>query len=104
MGIAGGRVKRKARVCKSDNPYIRLLCKLYKFMARRTDSKFNKVIYKRLNMSRRNRPPLSLSKLASAMEGKDGKIACVVGPITDDKRLMEVPKLVICATHYTEIR
>merc|ERR1719401_2141830 len=71
-------------------------------MSRRTDSKFNKVIYKRLNMSRRNRPPLSLSKLASAMEGKDGKIACVVGTVTDDKRVTEVPKLAVCATHFTE--
>ena len=46
MGIdieRGGRVKAKKRVCKSNNPYLRLLCKLYKFMSRRTDSKFNKV-------------------------------------------------------------
>ncbi len=34
---------REARVTKSANPYVRLLCKLYKFLARRTDSKFNKV-------------------------------------------------------------
>ncbi len=46
MGIdieAGGRVSKKQRVTKSANPYIRLLCKLYKFLARRTESKFNKV-------------------------------------------------------------
>lgn len=61
------------------NPYLRLLCQLYKFLARRSESKFNKVIYKRLNMSGRNRPPLSLSKLIKNMEGKDGKIAVVVG-------------------------
>merc|ERR1712217_87798 len=99
--IAGGRVKSKTRVSKSNNPYIRLLCKLYKFLARRTDSKFNKVISKRLNMTRRNRPPLSLSKLASSMEGKDGKIAVVVGTITDDKRMFDVPKLLVCATRFT---
>merc|ERR1711908_251300 len=87
---------------KSNNPYIRLLVKLYKFLSRRTDSKFNKVIFKRLNMSRRNRPPLSLSKIGKCMEGKDGKIACVVGTVTDDKRSTEVPKLTICALRYTE--
>merc|ERR1719335_1947607 len=53
-------------------------------------------------MSRRNRPPLSLSKLASSMEGKEGKIAVVVGTVTDDKRMFDVPKLVVCATRYTE--
>merc|ERR1711924_463746 len=105
MGIdiqRGGRVKTKKRTCKSQNPYVRLLCKLYKFLARRTDSKFNKVIYKRMNMSRRNRPPLSLPKISSAMEGKDGKIAVVVGTVTDDKRLFDVPKLSVCATRFTE--
>jgi len=77
--VAGGRVKNKTRVTKSQNPYVRLLCKLYKFLARRTDSKFNKVIFKRLNGARRNKPPLSLSKLASTMQKKEGKIAVVVG-------------------------
>merc|ERR1719301_130986 len=36
------------------------------------------------------------------MEGKDGKIAVIVGSITDDRRLTEVPKLTVCATKYTE--
>lgn len=43
---------------------------LYRFLVRRTDSKFNKVVLKRLFMSRTNRPPLSLSKLAAFMKGK----------------------------------
>lgn len=43
---------------------------LYAFLVRRTDSKFNKVVLKRLFMSRTNRPPLSLSKLATFMKGK----------------------------------
>merc|ERR1711943_169798 len=98
----GGRVKTKKRVCKSANPYVRLLCKLYKFLARRTDSKFNKVIFKRLNMSRRNKPPLSLSKLSKFMANKDGKTAVVVGTITDDKRFFEMPKLSVCALRFTE--
>merc|ERR1719253_2491538 len=53
-------------------------------------------------MTRRNRPPLSLSKLAKAMENKDGKIAVVVGTVTDDKRIYDVPKLTVCAMRFTE--
>merc|ERR1711935_1279750 len=64
--------------------------------------KFNKVISKRLNMTRRNKPPLSLSKLAKSMESKDGKIAVVVGTITDDKRIYEIPKISVCALRFTE--
>merc|ERR1712232_577694 len=90
------------RKAKTDNPYVRLLIKLYKFLSRRTDSKFNKVVLRRLNFSGRNKPPLSLSKLIKNMQNKDGKIACVVGPVTDDKRIYDVPKLTVCALRFTE--
>ena len=43
---------------------------LYRFLVRRTESDFNKVVLKRLFMSKTNRPPLSLSKLAKFMAGK----------------------------------
>lgn len=137
---------------------------LYRFLVRRTESDFNKVVLKRLFMSKTNRPPLSLSKLAKFMAGKvgaglgwaptsvcspavgaaaaaqvgsagvwlpllhsvhrthciparrltpsqpplipplnqDGKIAVLVGTITDDVRLYEVPKLRVCALRVTE--
>merc|ERR1712139_671988 len=82
---------------------IRLLVKLYRFLARRTESRFNAVILKRLFMSRMNRPPLSLSKLAKFMRGKDGKMAAVVGTVTDDVRMLEAPKGVrLCALRVTE--
>lgn len=45
---------------------------LYQFLVRRTESKFNQVILKRLFQSKTNRAPLSLSKLAKFMEGKVG--------------------------------
>ena len=35
-------------------------------------------------------------------QGKDEKIACVVGPVTDDKRVYDVPKLTVCALRFTE--
>ncbi|PNH08024.1 60S ribosomal protein L18-2 [Tetrabaena socialis] len=75
---------------------------LYRFLVRRTDSKFNKVILKRLFMSKTNRPPLSLSKLATFTKGKEDKIAVIVATVTDDVRLFEVPKLRVCAMRFTE--
>ncbi|CAD6583832.1 MAG: hypothetical protein ASARMPREDX12_002307 [Alectoria sarmentosa] len=94
---------------KSDNVYLKLLVKLYRFLARRTDSNFNKVVLRRLFMSRTNRPPLSLSRLAMlASRGTREKMAptdktiVVVGTITDDIRLLKVPeKLTIAALHFT---
>jgi len=57
--IAGGRSKKTKRTApKSDNVYLKLLVKLYRFLARRTESPFCKVVLKRLFMSRINRPPL----------------------------------------------
>lgn len=54
-----------------------VLCpaQLYRFLVRRTESKFNKVVLKRLFMSRINRPPLSLSKVAKFLEGKVRPVA-----------------------------
>jgi ribosomal protein L18E len=50
--------------------YAALSKQLFRFLVRRTDSKFNKVVLKRLFMSKANRPPLSISKLATLMKGK----------------------------------
>nr|KAF6266903.1 ribosomal protein L18 [Pipistrellus kuhlii] len=87
------KVRRKEP--KSQDIYLRLLVKLYRFLARRTNSTFNQVVLKRLFMSRTNRPPLSLSRMIRKMKlpGREGKTAVVVGTITDDVRIQEVPKL-----------
>ena len=112
MGIdlkAGGRrTGHKARTCpKSQNVYLKLMVKLYRFLARRTDSDFVKVVLKRLFMSKVNRPPLSISRLAKYMKGKEGqdntgKVACIVGTVTDDIRMLEIPKLTVCALRFTD--
>ncbi len=100
---AGGRNTRAKRTApKSDNPYLKLLVKLYRFLERRTDAKFNKVVLKRLFMSKIHNAPLSLSKLVEFMAGKEDKIAVLVGTITDDVRITDVPKLRICALRVTE--
>ena len=70
---------------------------LYRFLARRTDAKFNSIVLKRLFMSRIHRPPLSLARLTRQMkkEGRAGKIAVVIGTITNDLRVFDVPKLTV---------
>lgn len=106
MGIdlkAGGKSKKTKRTApKSNDIYLKLLVKLYRFLVRRTDSKFNAVILKRLFMSKVNKPPLSLSSLIAYMNGKDDKIAVIVGTVTDDIRTYEVPTLKVAALKFTE--
>jgi len=103
--VGGGRkaTAKSGRVAPvSENLYLRLLVKLYRFLARRTDAKFNKVVLKRLFTSRANRPPLSIktiSKHVSKSEG--GKTAVIVGSVTDDVRFLDVPKLSICALRFS---
>merc|ERR1712216_788232 len=75
----------------SENPYIRLLVKLYRFMSRRVECQFNKVVMGRLFMSKMNRPPISLSKLVKLMGDKD-QVAVMVGTVTDDVRMLDTPK------------
>jgi large subunit ribosomal protein L18e len=53
-------------------------------------------------MSRINNPPLSISRLVRYMKGKDDKIAVLVGTVTDDSRLLEVPALTVAALRFTE--
>ncbi|KAJ3669494.1 hypothetical protein LUZ60_011444 [Juncus effusus] len=108
MGIdlkAGGRSKKTKRTKpKSDDVYLKLLVKLYRFLVRRTESDFNATVLKRLFMSKTNRPPISLRRLIKFMTGKDkeGKIAVIVGTVTDDKRVYEVPAMKVTALRFTE--
>lgn len=86
---------------KSDNVYLKLLVKYYRFLARRTDSGFNKVVLRRLFMSRINRPPVSISRVVANLAKDDKRTVVVVGTITDDNRLLTVPKLTIAALRFT---
>ena len=89
------------RFCATYKTYFELidvfLFQLYRFLARRTDAKFNEIVLRRLFMSNINRPPLSLARLVRNMkkEGRDGKIAVVIGTITNDLRIFKVPKLTV---------
>ncbi|RWS28050.1 ribosomal protein L18-like protein [Leptotrombidium deliense] len=96
--------KSGRRAPKSKDPYLLLLVKLYRFLARRTENKFNKIILKRLFMSKTNRPPVSLRHLVKQMAapGRENKIAVIVGTVTDDLRQFDVPKLTVCALRFTK--
>merc|ERR1712184_125475 len=92
------KVRRTAT--KSDDLYLNMLVKLYRFLARRTDSKFNNIVLKRLFMSRSNRAPMSLSRLSSKI--KDNKTVVVVGTVTNDTRVQQVPKMKLAALRVSE--
>lgn len=68
----------------------------------RTDSSFNKVVLRRLFMSKINRPPVSLSRIVANIN-KEGekRTVVVVGTITDDNRLLTCPKVTVAALRFT---
>ncbi|KAH9843735.1 60S ribosomal protein L18 [Rhodofomes roseus] len=105
IDITKHHVKKGQRTApKSEDPYLLLLVKLYRFLARRTDSNFNKVILHRLFLSKTNHPPISLSRIVketSAASDRDSKVIVTVGTVTDDVRLLEVPKLTVAALRFT---
>lgn len=74
----------------------------------RTDANFNRVVLKRLFMSRIHRPPLSLSRLVKLAtprsQPKDevlDKTLVTIGTVTDDVRLLTLPKLSVAALRFT---
>ncbi|KAF5357668.1 hypothetical protein D9758_007468 [Tetrapyrgos nigripes] len=106
IDITRHHVKKGQRTApKSEDPYLLLLVKLYRFLARRTDSDFNKVILHRLFLSKINKPPISLSRIVKETENTpdlSSKIIVNVGTVTDDIRLLEVPKLTVAALRFTQ--
>ena len=60
------------------------------------------MILRRLFTSRINRPPVSLSRIAANLkDGNEKKTIVIVGTVTDDNRLLEVPKITIAALRFT---
>uniref|UniRef100_A0A8C8TTB3 Large ribosomal subunit protein uL15/eL18 domain-containing protein n=1 Tax=Peromyscus maniculatus bairdii TaxID=230844 RepID=A0A8C8TTB3_PERMB len=91
--------KFRCKEPKNQGIYLWLLVKLYRFLARQTNSTFNQVVLKRLFMSRTNRPPLFLFWMIRKMmlPGRENKTAVVVRTVTEDMGILEVPKLKVCA-------
>jgi len=55
-----------------------------------------------LNHSRVNRYPISLSNIAKNMKKHPDNIAVVVAKVLDDERLLEFPKITVCALSFSE--
>mmetsp|Transcript_15084 Transcript_15084/g.25935 ORF Transcript_15084/g.25935 Transcript_15084/m.25935 type:complete len:188 (+) Transcript_15084:87-650(+) len=106
MGIDISNRRRKSTVrktTKSQNPYLRLLVKLYAFLSRRTSSKFNDTVYKRLCMTKLNRPTVSTSKLTKFMKTKSAdQIAVVVGKIVNDSRSRTIATMAVAALGFSD--
>ena len=70
---------------------------LYRFLARRTGAKFNRIILRRLFMSKIHRPPMSLARIIRFMNKpeREGRIVVVVGTVTNDVRIFKVPKMTV---------
>ena len=70
-------------------------------MARRTDSKFNKTVLKRLSTSKLNKFPLSLSRIVKNVKDLS-RVVVSTATVTNDARLLTVPKMTVCALRFTE--
>jgi large subunit ribosomal protein L18e len=70
-------------------------------LARRTSSRFNAAVYRRLCQTKLTKAPVSISRFAKNLKNAD-KIAVVVGTITNDVRILDVPKIQVCALKVTE--
>eukprot|EP01127_Copromyxa_protea_P020334 TRINITY_DN67_c0_g1_i2.p1 TRINITY_DN67_c0_g1~~TRINITY_DN67_c0_g1_i2.p1 ORF type:complete len:185 (-),score=32.51 TRINITY_DN67_c0_g1_i2:59-613(-) len=106
MGIDLAHKHRKntnRKAPNSEDPYLLLLVRLYRFLARRTESGFNRVVLKRLMMSRIHRPVVSLSNVKRHLANKsENTIVVVVGTVVDDERVLEAPKVNICALKFSQ--
>lgn len=56
-------------------------------------------------MSKIHRPPISLARIVRFMKkpGKEHCIAVIVGTVTDDSRIFEIPKLMVNNYKHTGI-
>jgi large subunit ribosomal protein L18e len=86
---------------QSKNIYYNMIFKVYRFLTRRTNSKFNFSILKRLQMSRTNQSTISLTRLIRLSLNNLTKTIVVVGKVLNDDRVINIPKITICALRIT---
>ena len=83
--------------CTETDARVSPARQLYRFLARRTGAKFNRIILKRLFMSKIHRPPMSLARIIRFMNKpeRENRIVVVVGTVTNDVRIFKVPKMTV---------
>ena len=106
ISIASRKYNSHRKNPKSNNVYLRLLVRLYKFLARRTGSAFNRAVLRRLVTPNIHRPVMSLVKVArftkAALAKNNKLIVVVVGDVTDDYRAQVPAGLQLCALRVSE--
>lgn len=68
-------MRRRALGLSRATVLVTALAQLYKFLARRTTATFNDQVFKRLCMSKSNRPPMGLARIHRYMKGACGGAA-----------------------------
>eukprot|EP00760_Papus_ankaliazontas_P011517 PhM_4_TR14823/c1_g1_i1/m.36436/K02883/RP-L18e, RPL18; large subunit ribosomal protein L18e len=96
------KVRSDRTEAKAENPYIQVLVRLYRFLARRTSSRFNQRVLNRLMLSKTNRASMSLSRIVKFAANAGDKIVVVPTAVLDDARLPQIPKMRICALRFTK--
>ncbi|ELP92160.1 60S ribosomal protein L18-B, putative [Entamoeba invadens IP1] len=94
--------KHVSRTPRGTNPYMKLLGRIYAFLAKRTQSKFAKTVHHRLCLSGVNRPVVSTSKIAALLKDREQKIAVCITTVTFDERMPVLPKMTVCALRFTK--
>lgn len=77
----------------SKNTYLSGLVNLYEKIVKSSTNVVVQKIAARLKMSRNNRPPLKVSRLAKLYNKAPGKVCVVVGKVLDDIRVFDIPKM-----------
>ena len=94
--------KHVSKTARGSNPYMKLLVRLYKFLARRTQAKFPAIVLHRLCLSRVNRPVMSTSMISKYMKRRaDDYTAVVVATVTNDERYPVKKNMKVCALRFT---
>lgn len=87
---------------RSKNIYLRALSDFYTKVANNTSVVAIKKISKRLKMSKADRQPVKISRIASELEGAEGKVAVVVAKVLDDDSVMEIPAIKVVALQWSK--
>eukprot|EP01070_Trichotokara_eunicae_P009083 Trichotokara_eunicae@DN5972_c0_g1_i1.p1 len=85
----------------SRDPYLHLLIRLYKFLDRRASCQFNRQVLKALRSPRRVQGSVGIKRVIRNTRNRENATICVAGTVTNDNRVLETPKLSVCALKFT---
>ncbi|KAH0570391.1 Ribosomal protein L18 [Spironucleus salmonicida] len=105
MGIQLQSGDRKRTIKRTtphtDNHYKNVIQSVYAQAAEKVENKDIALIAKRMCQSQTNQPSVSTSRLASISKNQQGKTLVLVSTVTNDPRVIEIPKMTVCALKFT---